>query len=219
MQEKKISIGRKIGFWIVYFLGTLFVKTWRMKNINQDSFNKCRQEGKSPVLVLWHDSLLPLAFGHYKNDIATIASDSKDGELITYILKKWGFRVSRGSSTRGGLKAAMNIIKNCRNDKRPAAITVDGPKGPRHEVKSGAVFIAKNLDKIIYVLTLKTDSFIRFNSWDKFILPKPFAKVEVHYSEIFYVSDEKDEASLKADTERLQNYMLMRTEEVCKEFV
>ena len=81
------------------------------------------------------------------------------------------------------------------------------------------VEIMKNLDKIIYVLTLKTDSFIRFNSWDKFILPKPFAKVEVHYSEIFYVSDEKDEASLKADTERLQNYMLMRTEEVCKEFV
>ena len=160
-----------------------------------------------------------MAFSHYKNGIATIASDSKDGELITYILKKWGFSVARGSSTRGGLKAAMNIIKNCRNDKRPAAITVDGPKGPRHEVKSGAVFIAKNLDKIIFVLTLKTDSFIRFNSWDKFILPKPFAKVEVHYSEIFYVSDEKDEASIKADTERLQNYMLMRTEEVCKEFV
>ena len=56
MQEKKITLGRKIGFWIVYFLGTLFVKTWRMKNINNEAFIKCRQEGKSPVLVLWHDS-------------------------------------------------------------------------------------------------------------------------------------------------------------------
>lgn len=219
MSEKKISLGRRIGFWFVYFLGTLFVKTWRMKNVNKESYDKCRQEGKSPVIVLWHDSLLPLAFSYYNSNIATIASDSKDGELITYILKKWGFSVARGSSTRGGLKAAMNIIKTCKNEKKPAAVTVDGPKGPRHEVKSGAVFIAKNLDKVMYVITLKTDSFIRFNSWDKFILPKPFAKVEVWYSEAFYVSDDKDGDALKADTERLQNYMLMRTEEVCKEFI
>lgn len=219
MQKKIRKLSRKIGYFLTYFIGTMLLKTWRIKSVNRQSFDKCRQEGKCPVAVLWHDSLLPLSFNHYKDNIATIASDSKDGDLITYILKKWGYAVARGSSTRGGLKAAMNIIKTCRAEKRTAAVTVDGPKGPRHEVKSGAVLIAKHLDNVIYVLTLKTDSFIRFNSWDKFIFPKPFAKVEVWYSEAFYVSEEKDEQSILEDTKRLQRYMIMRTEEVYKEFL
>lgn len=171
------------------------------------------------MLVLWHDSLLPLSFSHYKEGIATIASDSKDGDLIAYILEKWGYKLARGSSTRGGMKAAMQLVKLCRNNNIPAAITVDGPKGPRHEVKSGAVFIAKCLDNEIYVVTLKTNSFIRFNSWDKFIFPKPFAKVEVWYSDTFSVSPDKDETSLKEDTNRLQKLMMQRTSEVDSEFL
>lgn len=214
-----MKINNKATFWVVYFLGTMFVKTWRIKNVNKESFDNCRKEGKSPVVVLWHDSLLPIAFNHYKDNVATIASDSKDGSLITYILEKWGFKVSRGSSTRGGLKAAMNIIKTCKTEKKPAAITVDGPKGPRHEVKSGAIMIAKNLDKVIYMATLKTKSYIQFKSWDKFILPKPFAKVEVWYSEPFYVRDEKGDNILQEDTKKLQDFMLERTRTVYSEFL
>ncbi len=214
-----MKIKSRAGFWVVYALGTLFLKTWRINNINRENFELDRKAGKSPVLVLWHDSLLPVAFNHRNDGIATIASDSKDGSLITYILEKWGFKVSRGSSTRGGLKAAMNIIKTCKSEKIPAAVTVDGPKGPRHEVKSGAVLIAKNLDHLIYVVTIKTDSYIQFKSWDKFILPKPFAKIEVWYSDVFHVNPEKGDEALKNDTEKLQNLMLERTKTVCSEFV
>lgn len=214
-----MKLRRKIGFAVVYCLGTALLKTWRLKNIGRDEFEKCRKEGKSPVVALWHDSLLPLSFNHYKDGIATIASDSKDGDLIAYILRRWGYFVARGSSTRGGIKAAMSLIKNCRKTPMPAAITVDGPVGPRHEVKSGIVFIAKNLDKIIFVITLDTKSFIRFNSWDKFILPKPFAKVNIVYSPAFYVSDDISENGIKYDTERLQQYMLDRTNEVNPLFI
>ncbi len=214
-----MKIKSKAGFWLVYALGTLLLKTWRIKNYNRDHFEESRKAGKSPVLVLWHDSLLPVAFNHRNDGIVTIASDSKDGSLIAYILEKWGFKVARGSSTRGGLKAAMNTIKTCKAEKRPAAVTVDGPKGPRHEVKSGALLIAKNLDNMVYVVTIKTKSYIRFKSWDKFILPKPFAKIEVWYSDVFYVSDVKGEEALKEDTEKLQALMLNRTKEVFDEFM
>lgn len=214
-----MKLSRRIFYAIVYYLGTAILKTWRIKNINKEHYMQSRKDGKRPVLVLWHDSLLPLSFSHYKDSLATIASDSKDGDLIAYILEKWGFMPARGSSTRGGIKAAMKLVKLCKSNNIPAAITVDGPKGPRHEVKSGAVFIAKCLDNEIYAVTLKTDRFIRFNSWDKFIFPKPFAKVEVWYSEPFYVSESKDEASLKSDTEKLQQFMLARTNEVCSEFI
>ncbi len=214
-----MKFSNKILYAIICFLGTVLLKTWRIKNINKEIYNTSRQNGKRPILVLWHDSLLPLSFSHYKDTVATIASDSKDGDLIAYILEKWGFKLARGSSTRGGMKAAMKLVKLCKTYNISAAITVDGPKGPRHEVKSGAVFIAKCLDKEIFVVTLKTDSFIRFNSWDKFIFPKPFAKVEVHYSNAFYVTEDKDEISLKADTDRLQKFMLARTNEVYSEFI
>lgn len=214
-----MKLSRKIGYAVTYYLGTALLKTWRIKNINKENYNKSRKAGNRPVLVLWHDSLLPLSFSHYKDSIATIASDSKDGDLIAYILEKWGYKLARGSSTRGGMKAAVNLIKLCKTHNISAAITVDGPKGPRHEVKSGAVFIAKCLDNEIYVVTLKTDSFIRFNSWDKFIFPKPFAKVEVWYSDAFYVSSDKDEIALKEDTERLQKFMMARTNEICSEFI
>ena len=81
------------------------------------------------------------------------------------------------------------------------------------------MFIAKCLDNEIYAVTLKTDSFIRFNSWDKFIFPKPFAKVEVWYSDVFYVSEDKNETALKEDTGRLQKFMMQRTSEVYSEFL
>ena len=161
-----MKLSRRIGYAVTYYLGTAILKTWRIKNINKEPYNKSRKEGRRPVLVLWHDSLLPLSFSHYKDPIATIASDSKDGDLIAYILEKWGYKLARGSSTRGGIKAAMKLVKLCKTHNISAAITVDGPKGPRHEVKSGAVFIAKCLDNEIYAVTLKTDSFIRFYSWD-----------------------------------------------------
>ncbi|MDE7315870.1 MAG: lysophospholipid acyltransferase family protein [Mucispirillum sp.] len=214
-----MKLSRRIGYAVTYYIGTALLKTWKIKNINKEAYDKSRKEGRRPVLVLWHDSLLPLSFSHYKDSLATIASDSKDGDLIAYILEKWGYKLARGSSTRGGIKAVMKLVKLCKTHNIAAAITVDGPKGPRHEVKSGAVFIAKCLDNEIYAVTLKTDSFIRFNSWDKFIFPKPFAKVEVWYSDAFYVSEDKDEAALKEDTGRLQKFMMQRTSEVYSEFL
>ena len=214
-----MKLSKKILFLILYYIGMLFVKTWRIKTYNEDIFKNLVAEGKSPVIVIWHDSLLPLSLSMSHKNIATIASDSKDGDLITFILEKWGYYVTRGSSTRGGLKAAMNIIKYCKKNPHGAAITVDGPVGPRHEVKSGAVFIAKNLSNVAIVVTLKTKSYYRFSSWDKFILPKPFAKIDVFFSEPFHISDEKGEESLKNETERLQKYMLARTEEIYPEFM
>lgn len=210
---------KRILLTILYYIGMLFIKSWRIKTHNEDVISNLVSSGKSPVIVLWHDSLLPLAYSMSKKNIATIASDSKDGDIISFILEKWSYFVARGSSTRGGLKAAMSIIKHCKKKPNGAAITVDGPVGPRHEVKSGAVFIAKNLSNVLIVVTLKTKSYYRFNSWDKFILPKPFAKIDVYFSEPFYISDEKHEDSLKAETERLEKYMLSRTEEIFSEFI
>ena len=210
---------QKIFFNLAYFIGLIYIKTWRIKRVNNEEFDNFRKLGKSPVAVSWHDSLLPVAFCHRNNNIAAIASDSKDGELISFILKKWGYAVARGSSTRGGIKAALRLIKLCKNSNAAAAITIDGPKGPRHKAKEGAVFIAKNLDNTIFVVTIKADKYIQFKSWDKFILPKPFAKIEVHYSSAFVVKREKEEHIVKEETKQLEKYMIQRTQEVDNKFL
>lgn len=214
-----MKLSRKILFYVVYYLGMMLLKTWRLKYINTEKYDEFCNSGLSPVVAIWHDSLLPLSFSQYGRKAATIASDSKDGDLIAFILNKWGFYAFRGSSTRGGLKAVMGLIKKCKKEPMPAAVTVDGPVGPRHEVKSGAVFIAKNLDKVLFTAHIKTKRYYRFNSWDKFILPKPFAKIDIVFSDPFYVTDDLSENSVKADTERLQDFMIARTKEICPEFL
>lgn len=209
----------KILAYLIFFAVNAYGKTWRYRLINRDKYDKLRSEGKKVVLALWHDQLLPCTFLHRHDGFVTIASDSKDGGLITFALDKWGFHTARGSSTRGGVKAAISAIKLTREFNTACAVTVDGPKGPRHTVKDGAVFIAKKLDKVIVIGLIHSKSVKRFASWDRFILPLPFARIDVTYSDPIFLSDADDEAGVKADTQILQNKMTELTIEASPLFI
>lgn len=214
-----MKLKNRILFSIIYRIVTLYAGTWRYEVRNRHTYDKLISEGKRVVMAIWHDQLLPCTFFHRNEGMVTIASDSRDGDLITYALNKWGFRAARGSSTRGGVKAALKAVKLSTEYNVPCAITVDGPKGPRHEVKPGAAFIAKKLDKVILIGLMSARHFKRFNSWDKFILPLPFAKITVTYSEPIFISESTDEKEIENDTKNLQKRMTELTREVSPFFV
>ncbi len=192
----------------------IYCKSWRYTQHNLDeNYLALLKQGMKPVFAMWHDQFLPCAFLHRNENVVSIASDSKDGDIAAHVFKKWKYNIVRGSTFKGGVKAALNAIKTTKEIGTTFAITVDGPIGPRHIVRSGAVFIAKKLDNVIIVATIKPRRFKRFNSWDRFILPLPFTKVDVYYSKPIYLSIDTTKESIENDRQKLEKFMLDFTNE------
>ena len=149
---------------------------------------------KSPfIIAFWHEYILfaSLMFKKTmsKDDMCSvIISEHFDGDIIAKVISYFNLKDIRGSSTRGGVKALKESFKAL-NDGINLAITPDGPKGPRHNVADGIVSIAKKKGVPIVAYSYKANSFWRLKSWDKFLIPKPFSRVDFYISEPFYIDN------------------------------
>ena len=123
-----------------------------------------------------------LSFMHTHSETVELKcfSKSKDGELITKTIKKLGYGVIRGSSSKGGAAAVLKIIDELKQKNIQIAITPDGPKGPAYRIKDGIAAIAQKSEIPVYptVVTYAKPA-IRLHSWDSFMIPLPFAKIEI----------------------------------------
>lgn len=182
---------------LVAGLYKLWTKTWRLTILENPKLTERLKAG--PVtFAFWHGDELVLAkIGpHFKS--AAMISTSDDGELMAQILTRFGFGVSRGSSTRGGVRALVGIVRLVKQGYN-ATIAVDGPKGPRHKVKAGVFHLSKHADAPICPAGAAKSSAITFHkSWNKTYFPLPFAKVVISLGEPIPVPlDLNDEAVLQ----------------------
>lgn len=153
--------------------------TWRVRLIEPDSLLQDLKDRKPFVLAHWHGDELVLLSIITRYRLATIASTSKDGELMATILKWLGVKLSRGSSTRGGVQALKGLLKLVK-DGYNCSFAVDGPKGPIYKVKPGVFELSRTISAPIYAAGVYCDRAIHFpKSWNKTFLPKPFAKVVI----------------------------------------
>lgn len=154
------------------------------------------QNKNAYILGIWHQNLLPGILNQTLNRYACIVSRSKDAAPVVYTLKKMNHFVRRGSSKKGnrdkGGKQAKEQLIDILKLGIPAAVTIDGPKGPAFEVKPGIIDMAKKSGTPIVPYTVIGDRYWSFNSWDKFRLPKPFAKIIVHYGEPLFVPSDAE---------------------------
>ncbi len=138
------------------------------------------------IISMWHGDLLmqPLNYRHFKpyGKIKVIVSEHRDGETIRKVVDYLGVGALSGSSTRGGAKALLGAIKALRSD-TDVAITPDGPKGPIYNIADGIVVIAKKTKSKILPFSSIASSYWKFNSWDKFIIPKPFGTIDFYIGE------------------------------------
>ncbi len=147
----------------------------------------CLDAGRLVMLAIWHEELFAL-IGYGTRSMldgrfATVVSDSRDGEIIAQVLLRVGFATARGSSTRGGLKALKQLRQHMQ-DGRVGVITVDGPRGPRQQVKDGAVYLAQRSGALLFPVRARLSSRHVFErSWDHFQLPLPFCSCEVRVGE------------------------------------
>lgn len=158
------------------------------------------------IVSFWHGELLMQPFNYQKlkpnGKVSAMISEHKDGEAITRTVEYLGIHSIRGSSTRGGAKALIGAIKELKGGD-DIAITPDGPKGPRFSVADGIVAIHKKTNAKILAFNCKPTKYWQFNSWDKFIVPKPFGTLEFYVSEPFSLDDMDDTTAKEFVKEKL----------------
>ena len=143
-------------------------------------------------MACWHGELLmiPYAYTIFRKNphVKLLISEHFDGNLIAKTLSFFKFETIRGSSTRGGAKALIQSIKELKNG-YDLGITPDGPKGPRHEVADGIIVMAQKAKVGIVLVEIKPSSYWQVNSWDKFIIPKPFGRIDYYISDLIDISE------------------------------
>lgn len=132
------------------------------------------------IFLVWHARLLPAAWFHRMEGLATLISRSADGEIIARLAEHWGYRVIRGSSSRGGHAGLREMVRVLR-DGQSVAVTPDGPRGPKRKVKQGALEAARQTGVPILPVGAGTRRAWWFEGWDRFLVPMPFARVHFFY--------------------------------------
>ena len=175
----------------------LLFKTTRIETVG---FEKVASiiEGRRFIFAFWHSRILLISFLYQGWDAAILVSQSQDGELIARTLQRQGHETFRGSTTRGGLRALSQMIKNLKENRRPAAIIPDGPQGPRFKVQPGIIMLAKKTGFPIVPVTYSASRIKVFNSWDRFILPIPFSGCRIVYGDPVSVPENADPETVSA---------------------
>jgi lysophospholipid acyltransferase (LPLAT)-like uncharacterized protein len=184
--------------------------TTRVEAVNADAYEQFHRRGQPVVFALWHGRLLPPTYRHRHRQIVTLASRSGDGEYITRVLHHWGFDVVRGSSSRGGDTALRELIRKVRSGKS-VAVTADGPRGPREQMKHGVLQIAQITGAPLVVVGSAASRAWRLNSWDSFLVPKPFSKLRVVYGDAVFIPRDLKAGDLPAMAHRLEQTMAQLT--------
>ncbi len=158
------------------------------------------------VIAFWHGEMLVPWYMFRNRDAAALTSASADGEILARILKKWGFIVVRGSSSSGGGDALAQIV-SLAQESRPVLLTPDGPRGPVHKMKIGALIAAQRSATPLYVCSVQYHRKISLRSWDAFQIPIPFSLVEVRYSEPIIISPDCLGEPLLIKLEEIEHFM------------
>lgn len=170
--------------------------TWRIRVEGGEHLHSLRAARRPFVFALWHGQLLPLLWHHRKQGIALVISEHRDGERIARVAAGLGYELVRGSSTRSGGRALIQLSRVLESGKE-AAITPDGPRGPARSVAQGVVVAAQRSGAAILPIAASAAGAWRLGSWDSFLIPKPFARVTVAYSAPITISDATTDAALR----------------------
>ncbi len=196
IKEIKQNLLRNLGNIFLHGIINVLCKTVKVNRINYTVIEKLLSENQNFVLAFWHGTMLVPWYFHRGQNFSALISQSKDGALLANSLIKWGYKVTRGSSHKGGKEALETLLENSTNN-FSIAITPDGPTGPPREMKAGAVIAAQRSGIPLVLCGVACKNKYTFNSWDKFEVPKFFSKVIIKYSEPIFINENfgRDEIS------------------------
>ncbi len=197
---------------------TFFAVGWSMsiryKRINFQRIQELRR-GKKPIaFAIYHNELFPLCYLHRNEGIIAVVSASRDGEILARVLHSMGFNLARGSSSRQGMKAMLAAMRQMHTTGRDAVLTVDGPRGPRHEVKPGIIYLASRIGAHIVPVRVRMSTRHEFSgSWDRFKLPWLWSVCEVVYGRPYKLSPKIGSSEITRESLKLKHKLGLLSEE------
>ena len=182
--------------------------TLRLEIEGEERIFDALDEGRLVVLAGWHNELFCMPYmyrmtpGHRW---VAIVSASKDGEVLAGVLNGLGIATARGSSSRSGVRALMGAVRMMKKERMMGVVTVDGPRGPRHEVKDGVLFMAAKANALVVPVRARCSRrYVFEKAWDKFELPLPTARCRIVFGEPYALeSTALDADSLARERARL----------------
>ncbi|HEY2467204.1 MAG TPA: lysophospholipid acyltransferase family protein [Terracidiphilus sp.] len=193
VDSPRFTLGQRIVLAIVppivWALLSIIGRTWRFEVIVEDGVTPVvfGQKAGPEIYCFWHQCVLPCTMYFRKSGAVILISRSFDGELITRILKMFGFDAVRGSSSRGAREGLFGL-KDVIETGRTAIFTADGPRGPIYQTKMGAIKLAQTTGAPIGAFHLQPERAWVMNSWDRFLVPKPFTRIVVSWAQWTRVS-------------------------------
>lgn len=202
-QRLILAVSVRLAPWLIRLLGA----TYRIELPNGLPAGVYTDPPEPAIYVFWHRELLPIAWFARGRGFGILVSQHFDGEWIARAAARLGYRLFRGSSTRGGAGALAEMTTALLAG-QPIGLTVDGPRGPRFRAKSGAVQLARATGAPIYAIHAAPARAKTLRSWDRFQIPLPFSRVRGTWAGPMYVRDDPGGDAIEAariEMERMLN--------------
>ena len=183
LKRAQVAAIAGLGYPLINALGHTL--RWRVDGMHH--LDAILASGRQPVMAFWHARILHATFYFRRRGIVVITSENFDGEWIARIIERFGYGTARGSTTRGGLKAMKQLVRDMQQGK-PAGFTVDGPRGPARVAQPGAVWLARETGNPVLPFHLEASHHWTMGSWDRTQIPKPFSTVALAIGDPFHVA-------------------------------
>jgi len=202
---------RELSLEVVIWLASLFIKGYMMGvriYVDRRLTREPVRPGGPVISAFWHGHMLiPLVI--FRNrPITVLVSRSRDGERIARVARHFGLGAVRGSTSRGASVAMKELFQLARKNSTHIAVTPDGPRGPRHQVAPGVIYLAQKTGLPILPMAVGLDRYwVPPSKWDEFLVPRPFAQGLVRAGELFWVPAELSSEQMEQYRQRLQDEM------------
>lgn len=194
---------------LLYRFVRAYSATFRLEVVNEKPWMDHLRHGGCVLLCTWHQQFFA-AIRHFQNyrdhKPSLMISRSRDGAIIAGVARRTGWRTALGSSSNGGAEALKEMVRNMR-ESRLGGHVLDGPRGPAGKIKPGVIRLAHETDAVIVPFYIRADRAWYFNSWDNFLLPKPFSRVTLTYGEMIRFNPTTDPDEFEGQRRRLEAIM------------
>jgi len=196
LQARLIST---LGYPLIAALASTF--RWRQEGLQH--LDEVKRSGRQPIMAFWHGRILPSTSFFRRRGIVVITSENFDGEWIAGIIERFGYGTARGSTSRGAVKALVQLKRDMAAGK-PAAFTLDGPRGPARVAQPGAIWLAKATGNPIVPFHIEARRHWTLRSWDRTQIPKPFSDLAIAIGEPIEVPAGADDAAMERARQALE---------------
>ena len=216
---KKKLLDLEVFPWMGACLIRFLDRTMRQEWIGAEKVQSLRHTGQHVIYVFWHGRLLMMSLVNQGRRSGVMISHHGDGELITRIIRYFGYYSVRGSSSRDGMAALRRLARDMKTEPgSDAGIAPDGPRGPRHQAQSGAVLLARLTGCPLIPVAFGASKGKFLSSWDRFFIPYPFSRGVFIFGDPIWVAQEENRASMEEKRQLLEDRLNQITEEADQYF-